>query len=302
MNKTKDCFINKKTLMEKSGSIFNLLAGLASIFGLIYVLFKIPEQSIVEIYIIMLSTILIVYVIYINTKELHRYSQVLSHIHAVNHIIRDALVELENIPINDLTKETKSRTKDLVNIISSCYSMLSRTHCNVSLKEVQSKNDINYLNTIARDSTSFTQRDKHNSASSDDTIDSNTDFSKIWYKDELGLKYYLSNNLKAEFKKNNYKNTSFLKYGDPELIHIFGYPFIKKWTLPYMSTLVFPIQYMNSSGAKNAIYGFLCIDSNSTNIFDSRYMVELGAAFADALYLYFSQVEEILDRATRPQP
>jgi len=48
------------------------------------------------------------------------------------------------------------------------------------------------------------------------------------------------------------------------------------------------------------IWGFLCIDSNASNAFSSQESCELGAAFADALYILFRQSAFVARQSPRP--
>jgi len=139
-------------------------------------------------------------------------------------------------------------------------------------------------------------------------LDENTDFYNLWYPTRTGyLRVYRCNNLVSIYKKGQYKNSSFKTHGKPIIKKILWLPFLKKvikWTLPYKSTIVFPIRYVFdftlseddrniATNTKHWVYwGFLCIDCKSRNVFDPIYTPELGAAFADLLYTLFFQLDK----------
>lgn len=162
--------------------------------------------------------------------------------------------------------------------------------------------DLN-IATVARDATSnqgvVTKKVNH-------PLDRNTDFSDLWYGRNGAYRYYLSNNLIKKFKEQQYENTSFDIYGKPSVVSFGAFSIVKDWKLPYRSTIVWPIRYIPGSekwppdelkpdekvsGAE--IWGFLCIDCNSSNAFDDRYAPELGAGFADALYTLFAATKAL---------
>lgn len=107
-----------------------------------------------------------------------------------------------------------------------------------------------------------------------DLVTENTDFENLLEGVE---DWFISNDLEALRATGGYKN-SHVDLGDP---------------LPYSSTVVWPIRKLfddirqaEALGARTALadlLGFLCVDTTETDAFD-QHEVDLGAAFADALY------------------
>jgi len=52
--------------------------------------------------------------------------------------------------------------------------------------------------------------------------------------------------------------------------------------------MVWPIRRMqtNDGALEPDVLGFLCVDSGARGVFNRRYDFEIGAAFADVLYVY----------------
>lgn len=132
----------------------------------------------------------------------------------------------------------------------------------------------------------------------------NTDFYNLFFGLDDCENYYFSNNLIDEHLSKRYKNSSFKYYGEPTYKkYLFGI-WCEKWPLDYRSTFVFPIRYIPSYDPPNPddkevnkdwqYYGFLCIDCNRKGIFDIRHQNDIGAAFADILYLFISQVYTVI--------
>ncbi len=300
-------------------NIFIYLSGFSSIIGLVASPFFSPNNTIplfYNIFLISLITLLLVYIFLKEKRKLNRYAQSVYYIHYVNHILRDYLAEL-HINVQDEIDvgfdKIDNILQDVVSAIATCYSILTGKKCRCTIKEL--KDDL-YIITIIRDNIS-----KISARINDDqqdtikhSLNENTDFYNLWYAINGCSRYYLSNNLVREWKNRRYKNSSFKVYDEPEVLSIFGYQ-VAKWTLPYKSTLVLPIRYVSQFNPPHNkeekerskrkhnnwnVWGFLCIDSNSRNVFDAEFAPELGAAFADLLYIFYSQIDALLDIITTP--
>jgi len=141
------------------------------------------------------------------------------------------------------------------------------------------------------------------SKSTEHLLDDNTDFKSLWYREVGAIRYFLSNDLVELYRDGKYENSSFEEVGTPTVTcHWQGFRFVKNWNLPYKSTIVLPIRYIpdnqigediNGDHKEYRFWGFLCVDCNSKNVFDKIYSPELGGAFADVLYMLFSQLEKM---------
>jgi len=292
--------------LERYIALFSSLCGILSIFLYFFDANTIPlsvREFIFVSYLALIPILLLLYIFFKERKKLHRYSQSVFYMHFVNHVIRDYLKTLSSGDKQNF-EET---LLEILDAISNCYSILTGKRCRACIKEL--KNDLSLI-TVARDSHS--RKNYHGTSKTDHPLEGNTDFYRLWYGTEGCYRYFLSNNIASMYTADDYKNTSFADYGKP-LVWSKIITFVQKWPLPYKSTIVLPIRFipdynqwpplrppkehkkvMETESAKNPHFlGFLCIDSNSKNVFDEVHAPELGAAFSDALYTLFSQAHYI---------
>jgi hypothetical protein len=106
-----------------------------------------------------------------------------------------------------------------------------------------------------------------------DRIGNNTDFLRIFVENE---NYFFCNDLPAEIGR-GYQNSHWNT-------HV-----ITERKFDYTATIVWPIgRVVPSDGERQGrreIIGFLCLDALATGIFQERFDIPLGAAFAQGLYL-----------------
>ncbi len=102
--------------------------------------------------------------------------------------------------------------------------------------------------------------------------------------------YFLRNNLPRENAKKTYRNTSFDTYGE---IDKGIFVRLRRWPLPYKSTLVVPIAPNSpQERTENNLLGFLCIDSESRYAFSKDYDVDLATGVADSLYNFLNAIHK----------
>ena len=140
----------------------------------------------------------------------------------------------------------------------------------------------------------------------------NTDFSSLVFGLNGCTRYFFCNNLPRLWAQGKYNNTSFnVKKDKVKYFPIGNKKLISHWPLEYKSTIVMPIRYIENfippdENAESHIkegwehWGFLCIDSSKTNVFNIRYSADIAAAFADALFMFISQVDYVIDNYTQP--
>lgn len=214
---------------------------------------------------------------------------------------------------NNNFSDTEIVLQKIVDSISNCYSLLTGKQCRCTVKEL--KDDLS-VRTVVRDTLSKNRmhlcqiQDK-----AEHHLDENTDFYNLWYSLYGCSRYFYCDNLINFYKTSKYKNSSFKILGKPEIIPILRFfSFVRKWRLPYKSTIVLPIRYFSEFKPPEKpdkklqnpqkqdyphwkFWGFLCIDCNSRKIFDNEFSPELGAAFSDILYIYLAQTNILLDKA-----
>lgn len=287
------------------GNIFFGVAGCASIAGLLLALWTL-DQSVSEmlfsVFLILLSLSCLTYTAIQAHKRLHRYAEAVYFYHYVNHTLRDytAQVVLHEGPDRSLD----DLLADVLTAVSTCFWMVTGKQCRCCLKEITDPVSQEIV-TTRRDRHSEAQGESRVIASADDvdhTLEGNTDFYQLWYALDRCKRVYLANNLLEDYRCGRYGNTSFEVLGHPQILSRWGFTYVRNWTLPYRSAMVLPIRYvsefkpplMDSGQDTNPhwnYWGFLCVDCNSRNVFDDRYAVELGGAFADLLYSLFQELD-----------
>ncbi len=235
------------------------------------------------IYSVILLIFLVVFTFQYSRKS--RYAEATKCVHTALHAVRNAYHYLEwcksaNHPEISFDEDRLCLyMKTALTSISEAFSIVAGVKCRVSIK-VLGQNAVNqlYVRTLTRDEVSQNQCDKRDlSEGKQHLVSQNTDFHLI----TEGLSdYFFAGNLKDY---PNYINTSKDKHDG-----LRG----QNWSLPYKSTIVWPIRYVYNKNERDAlegsshedIYGFLTVDSSSKNVFVERYDVQMGAALADALF------------------
>ena len=294
-------------------SLFQICAGIASIVGIVAAPQIWPNDIVAIIYAFFVGLLLFLslgYIYLIHSRKLHRYAQAAAHWHHVNHKVRDDLAILANLAKkNELSKEiVRTRVSNTVNdilyAISACFSIITSAHCSVCIKEITEDKGVMYVKTFERDPIARENRERFDNSRQRHPLEENTDYNVLWYCEPGYHKNFICNDLKRRWKVGEYKNTSFNLYGKrPKRDTVLGFTVTRNWNLPYRSAFVIPIRYVepkvdpppNIDKDKWYYYGFLCIDCNSTKVFDKRRCPDVGGAFADILFIYFWQVDRMLD-------
>lgn len=279
---------------------FSAVIGVLGV-GLGYYYFgQTPPEILLSIYLCAVTTFFIVYTIYRESTKKHRYSESIYFLAHTSHLIKDYLQDFKYGRAG--TEELHQLSERIVNDISKCFTLLTGKRCNACIKVLE---DDEELVTYARDTSSSKryQEDPQKDSDQKHYLKDNTDFELLFDDNSDYSRFFLENNLIKRWRKSLhtdevYKNSSFDIVGKPRLNLIFGYfPRVKNWRLTYRSTLVCPIRHITTrkyeGGGFKQYWGFLCIDSHSTGIFDRRLDPELAYAFANQLYVLMGQVREV---------
>ncbi len=286
-------------LPKKNFGILNSLGIVSIIIGIFFPIYQIflgdikSNTTLLIFYLIIILTSCMFYIISQERKKLNRYSDAVLFIHYVNHVVRDVLKRAKN---GETGFSRETLTSYFLNQIAECFSITTGKKCRACLKELNS--ELN-LKTIARD-TMGEQTLKTNDTGAVHKLSENTDFESIWRLSTGRARYFLCNNLQNLFLS-EYKNSTFNHLREQPHVKSFWFiTFVTNWKLPYKSTLVIPIRYVSDTANPDErenlhlhqhYWGFLCIDCKSKNVFNEIYSPELGAAFADSLYVLFSQLD-----------
>lgn len=190
---------------------------------------------------------------------------------------------------HDTDREIQLVAQDVCDRLSQTLSMVTGTRCSVCVKVIESEAPTTgqlkelEVSTLCRDDQSYER--PLQAVGVDHPLVGNTDFLQIFKNpDHPGLNTYLENHLPRRL---DYENSSFHVYGEPydwgprwwqRLIR-----YTVSWPLPYKSTVVTPI-YPLEPDDEDRLLGYLCVDSRSRGVFDSRYDVPVLRSVAAALH------------------
>lgn len=217
-----------------------------------------------------------------------RYAEAMPSMHEALHGLRDAWWALRQ---NEGRAAASAHIKSALQHFASALSLVTGVHCRVCVKDlfcpdvaaqpngtdaaaVQSRERALRVRTFMR-----SEDAPEPAENNDDYVTDNTDF----------LTLLRSSNLKCFFSNDLYKEPAYTNS------HI-TQEMIQQRKLPYVATIVWPLRKRTELEGeakehhghvlhRQHIRGFLCVDSRTRGVFQERYDADLGAAFADALYL-----------------
>jgi hypothetical protein len=234
-----------------------------------------------------------------------RFLPVAFYLHFVNHVIRDYVTQLLN---KDASVPQLAPTIALfVDAVAECFSVITGHRCRCCIKAATVKDNSEAVKSkrkksktvsqkvvakvICRDSkTRDLQRMMQNDVEREHILSENTDFTQIWDKDE---RVYVCGDIPKAYANDEYINSSI----DRSKVKINNRK-VTEWHLPYKSTLVVPIRSnflfpKTKTGNCYECWGFLCVDSDETHVFDNPCLVELAGSFADLFFQFFRVSREI---------
>lgn len=243
-------------------------------------------------------TLILILIIFV-TRQListrkEKYANITEKHHSCFHIARDIQSFLNEFNLQTLNDKDKEHvffvtTIGLIKIldnVATMYSMLTGTRCRAAIKTIYQKEDKLFVRTLARDTASYEknfEKDKQRFKENIDSIEENEDFQLLYEENIPGQNYFFCNNL---IKRKNYKTSSFKLYGNPNQTW-YEKSFCKGWTLPYRSTIVWPIQQKKNTYfhfKEIGCIGFLSIDSESRGVFKKNWDTWLGGGISDAVF------------------
>lgn len=169
-------------------------------------------------------------------------------------------------------EDCQSKTIQMCSKISEAFSIIKNTQISVCIKFINTKDKLDYVETLARDYKSLDERDDNDETN--DALNDNSDFKSI---------------ISSHSNINTQKRWSDIFYCQNNLPHIYGYYnshldetklsngifgiFARhfQWPLPYRSTLIVPISNYND----DSFYGFLCLDSKQIYSFNCESDIEM---------------------------
>lgn len=301
---------DKNTLWKFSKYIiivFNFIASLSSIVGLIYTLFSDEINNnytwIWLIGIILFISVLIASILLLRSEKYDSWNECLryaSGLHEILHCLRDMNKTLDNLRLRQTKMEKQDFlrmvTSDCIDILNKLSAILSDSiQCKVrtciKLTDFIIEGETNLqkikLITFARSG-----KDGVNAALIEQSkkidVTSNTDFEYIFnikeVYEESRVHYFYKKDLKKYDKKIQKESNGKSKYKNSD-IH---------WRKRYNTTIVMPMRYLESSSEEETIYdivGFLCVDAKKAGSFENKnfnFTIEFLKGISDILYSYLN--------------
>ncbi len=244
----------------------------------------------------------------ISTRK-EKYANITEKHHFCFHTTRNIETFLNEIDSASLTDDDKKRiftttVNEYIKILdnmATIFSMLTGTRCRAAIKTIYERNSKLFVRTLARDNVSYEYNynyDKERYDDDKDAIEENEDFELLYDEQQPGQSYFFCNNL---IRRLRYKSSSFKLYGAPsEEIGWLDCLYCKGWTLPYRSTIVWPIQQrkdIHFTFNEIGCIGFLAVDSESREVFNKNWDTWIGAGIADALFHPINSMFKVLDES-----
>lgn len=296
------------------------LAWCGTVGGILFIIrdnIKIVKENYELATVLTLSLFLVIFFVYIvwreyNVSRKERYANICANQHRCIHLLRDLTTILtRNLKSISSQKEKQLLIDNCITILqdvltefSTTFSILTGTLCRASIKSIYEKDGELYVYTLARDKKSADanfEQDQKRFKENLDPLKENIDFKLLYEKFGQNQRCFFSNNLAL---RRNYCTSSFKIYGYPpdnisffqRIVTFFKKDNVDNWPLPYISTIVWPIQQRDTQTLKiekPECIGFLAIDSDSRGVFRKKWDFHLGAEVADALFhplLLFSRL------------
>ncbi|MGO9770175.1 MAG: hypothetical protein ACLPSW_11575 [Roseiarcus sp.] len=262
----------------------NISANFAGIGAVAYAFWQMNNKSLVSLYVLALLTTLFIVLIIQEFRFARKaaYAESLRYVHAGLHYLRDTAAELEA----ELTDEQLARhLQQLLASVAAGFSLVTRTSCRACIKVlvldsktpqgINPKESMRFLlfRTFARDPASGESSE-----------------AAYWLTEDTALSGLLLDQDQAWFVSNDLKSlASRGHYKSPEIRS-------DKWPSEYRSLAIWPIRKMvkRDGGSEPEFRGFLCVDSGARSVFEARYDFHMGAAVADALYMYLATAQNFL--------
>ncbi len=212
-----------------------------------------------------------------------RYAYAFEFIHGALHILRDEAVR-QSAKYDP--KDEHQAVVEVLTAVRSAFCVVSRADCRVTLKTLSDKPDEHapdsvqtldamesggFVVTYARDL--LTHRLIGHLADPAVPLQDNPRFDRF-LSSHAERCVVVRDTTKAEDPFT--ANSSYVKY---------------QGELPYRSQIVWPLRSsVTANGSDYNLFGFLVVDCGRINAFNKKEHFDLGATFADALYLYFASL------------
>lgn len=202
-----------------------------------------------------------------------RYAEATIPLHKAMHYLRDAWYMTQRL--GDSDENFRRQVKESLQELARAYSIVTGTSCRTCIKlayfdDTATEDQRLKVKTYCRN----TEAEERTHESGSDWVADNSDFEEIMKADhEPATKRFFANKLPYIGYKNSHYTAEEMQRGD----------------MIYAATIVWPIRKKSETDTPDLI-GFLCVDSKTPCVFDNNYDVEIGAGYADALYMLLKPV------------
>lgn len=234
------------------------------------------------------------------TIRKEKYANITSHLHSINHILRDLQTFLdEQRPSEGATREqalsyrreAKRKFVQVLEELANIFRTITSTHCRASIKLLYAGDDADelYFWTYARDPRSEEEcrdRDQRRVRTNHDALNKNKRFAQLFSADE-SLWHYMCNNLASDASFSTTSMTAYKPDHADSIPNGFRALFSRRWPLPYRSTLSCAIRQGSfdlHEERQSQVIGFLTVDSESRGVFVEKWDKQLIFSVADALF------------------
>lgn len=283
-------------------AIFNMIAALASVAGLI--ISVVTKEKLAIVFYVVTAVIIgsMLLAVYVTIKanrnsaviEVNKYAK---GFHEILHIIRDCYGDLMEVMEDGTYKRPLQFRKYMTEKVMKMMDLLSKNLSDATNDKVRTciktfdfirngETQIEQMKLITlarsgRQSVNSMIKEHYNPV----PLSENTDFEYIFnpnagYYEEERVPFFMVDDLDKYSKKNEYKNSN------------------KKWRKSYVTTIVMPIRYLSNPGEDEdsaphyEIIGCLCVDSKKKNLFSIEkrgFVLEYLKGVSDILYIYLNE-------------
>lgn len=294
-----------RAFRELWGVVVSTLGTLIGIVGMIAALLSVNSPltlwaSIGLLLLITISSLVLFVVSYFRYLRLQRFVYAIKALHIAIHILRN---EISRTPQSN--GALKTTLPEVLGAFKTAFTILINGPCRACIKvidlDIQPGQNVPsgeniiahaYARTFSRD---FETQGElvHVEGKTDNPVQHNTAFHFLFTDNRN--RCYFCNDLEEEARLGQYENTSMIKYAGG----VQQEPGSRKsWSLPYRATMVWPIRRITSQASsgpgiftgKQDLIGFLAIDTPLKNTLDMDLHFDIGAALADALYVFLDHM------------
>lgn len=295
------------TIVKYLVAIFNFIASLSSIVGIVYTIYSDTiNKNTIWIWFITIGIFFIGFIAFfiaIRAEKADNIQKTVMYatcMHEILHFIRDRRKELDNLyDRSDLMNKEDFRRMitvdniEIMNKLSAILSSIASCKVRTCIKLIDfTKNNESHVDNMNVITFARSGNEGYTRAASEQQntikVSDNTDFEFIFsiteVYEENRIHYFYQKDLKKfdRQKRKNSNNKEWYKNSD------------KKWSRKYNTTIVMPMRYLKESTQDKAIYdivGFLCIDAKKAGAFEKGnlyFTIEFLKGISDIMYSYLN--------------